>query len=119
MSQHPCVQCGTLVESLAPPQNTWCEECFEAVNEGIDIPPSVTVEEENPFKGHPFFQPTKGGPPGGPAGGFMEFIMSMPGGKHTCANHPDGCPPYDPTKYNSCVQGENNLPADAVELTFA
>lgn len=118
MSKHPCVQCGELVESMAPPQNTWCEECFEAVNEGIDTPPpTVTVEEENPFKGHPFFQ--QGNiPSGGPAGGFIEFLMGAPS-KMTCPNHPDGCPPYDPMKYNSCIEGENNLPADAVELTFA
>jgi len=114
MKQHPCVQCGILVESMAPPQNTWCEECFEAVNEGIDTPPpTVTVEEENPFKGHPF-SPQQGGP----AGGFIEFLMGGPSNM-TCPNHPDGCPPYDPTKYNTCVQGMNNEPASMIELTFA
>jgi hypothetical protein len=103
---------------MAPPQNTWCEECFAAVNEGIDAPPSVTIEEENPFKGHPFFQ--QGNiTSDGPAGGFIEFLMGASEGKQTCPNHPDGCPPYDPMKYNSCVQGVNNQPASMIELTFA
>jgi|TARA_R110000824_G_scaffold140847_1_gene307108 hypothetical protein len=116
MKQYPCIQCGVLVGSMAPPQNTWCEECFEAVSEGIDTPPSVTIEQENPFKGHPS-HPFGNMPEGAPPGGFFEIIMGGPSAP-ACPNHPDGCPPYDPTKYNTCVPNNNKLP-DIVELTFA
>jgi len=115
MSEHPCVQCGTLVESLAPPQNTWCKECFEAVNEEDSTVPSVTVEKEqsHPFQQFPF-NPTA--QQGGPMPSFLEFFI---GGQpqHTCSVHPDGCPPYDPTKFQACDW--NNDVADMIELSFA
>lgn len=109
MKQHPCVQCGVLVESMAPPQNTWCEECYEVMN-GSEFgntpppPPSVSLHSTNYPQAPPFNNPL--------------FNFMMGGHKHTCEIHPDGCPPYDPSKYNQCFE-ENNSLSDIVEITFA
>ena len=98
---------------MAPPQNTWCDECFEAVNEGIDNPaPSVTVEQ--PPSNFPPSHPFSGGPAGSMPG-FMDFVLGGPT-KATCPYHPEGCPPYDPTKFHPCIGNEIS---DTIELTFA
>lgn len=115
MTQHSCVQCGVLVESLAPPHNTWCESCFEAVNTEEDTAPSVTVEQQHPFHHlQGSFNPPQEGSGSMPS--FLEFFLGAKP-QQTCSVHPDGCPPYDPTKYQACEW--NNNVASMVELSFA